>query len=170
MELLEYLRKLYVYDDWANRQVASALQAAAQPPARSVRLMAHIVGTEWTWRSRILSESKKMAVWPQLDAEKIRQEIEELRPAWEGYLARLTPERLQEQAAYSNSKGEHFRNQLSDILMHVVMHSAYHRGQIAADMRACGLEPVYTDFIHAVRQGMARPQAPGGSAAFRGPI
>jgi uncharacterized damage-inducible protein DinB len=33
------------------------------------------------------------------------------------------------------------------------MHSAYHRGQIAADMRAAGFEPVYTDFIHAVRQG-----------------
>jgi uncharacterized damage-inducible protein DinB len=29
----------------------------------------------------------------------------------------------------------------------------YHRGQIAADMRASGVEPVYTDFIHAVRQG-----------------
>lgn len=169
MELLEYLRKLYAYDDWANRQVASALRAAPQPPVRSVRLMAHIVGTEWTWRSRILPESKKMAVWPQLDVEKILQEIEELRPAWESYLGGLTPGGLQEQAAYSNSKGEHFRNQLSDILMHVVMHSAYHRGQIAADMRASGLEPVYTDFIHAVRQGMARPQGPGGSA-FRGPI
>ena len=37
--------------------------------------------------------------------------------------------------------------------MHVLMHSAYHRGQIAADMRAAGLTPAYTDFIHSVRQG-----------------
>lgn len=156
MELLEYLRKLYVYDHWANREVASALQTAAQSSPRSVRLMAHVVGTEWTWRSRILPDSKKMAVWPQLTVEQVAREVEELRAAWEDYLIQLTPERLQEPAAYINSKGERFRNELGDILTHVVMHSAYHRGQIADEMRACGLEPVYTDFIHAVRQAMVR--------------
>lgn len=152
MELLEYLRKLYVYDHWANREVALALQAAPQPAPRSVRLMAHVVGTEWTWRSRILSGSKKIAVWPQLTVEQISQEVAELQLAWKNYLAALTPASLAETAAYTNSKGEHFSSQIGDILMHVVMHSAYHRGQIAADMRASGLEPVYTDFIHAVRQ------------------
>jgi uncharacterized damage-inducible protein DinB len=154
MEFLEYLRKLYVYDRWANQEVARALQSANQAPARSVRLMAHVVGTEWTWRSRILPESKKMAIWPQLTVEQILQEVAELKSAWESYLGSLTPARLADSAAYTNSKGEHFSSQLGDVLMHVVMHSAYHRGQIAADMRASGLEPVYTDFIHAVRQAI----------------
>ncbi len=152
MELLAYLKKLYSYDHWANREVARALQAAPQAAPRSMRLMAHVVGTEWTWRSRILPDSRKMAVWPQLRAAEIEGEIEDLNAAWESYLATLTPERLTLTASYTNSKGEHFSNQIGDILMHVVMHSAYHRGQIAADMRASGLEPVYTDFIHAVRQ------------------
>jgi uncharacterized damage-inducible protein DinB len=154
MELLAYLRKLYAYDYWANREVARALQAVPHPPARSVRLMAHVAGAEWTWRHRILPESKKMAVWPQLTVEQVLQEVGELQQAWEGYLGKLTPARLEETAAYTNSKGDHFSNMLADILMHVVMHSAYHRGQIAADMRASSLEPVYTDFIHAVRQDM----------------
>jgi len=152
MELLAYLRKLYTYDQWANHQVAGALQAAEQPSPRLLRLMAHIVGTEWTWRSRILSGSKKMAVWPQLTAEQIAREVEDVAKAWEVYLSQLTPLSLQEPAAYTNSKGEHFSSEVGDILMHVVLHSAYHRGQIAAEMRASGLEPVYTDFIHAVRQ------------------
>jgi len=165
MEFLEYLRKLYVYDHWANQEVARALQAAPQSPVRSVRLMGHVVGTEWTWRSRILPQSKKMAVWPQLTVEQILQEVEELQTAWAGDLGKLTPARLLESAAYTNSKGEHFSSQLGDILMHVVMHSAYHRGQIAADMRASGLEPVYTDFIHAVRQAMVGSQAPGAGSA-----
>jgi uncharacterized damage-inducible protein DinB len=154
MELLPYLRKLYVYDHWANREVARAVQAASEPPPRSVRLIAHVVGTEWTWRSRILPESKKMAVWPQLTVEQVLLEVDELQRAWEGYLGKLTPARLEQTAAYANSKGEHFSSQVGDILMHVVMHSAYHRGQIAADMRASGLEPMYTDFIHAVRQAL----------------
>lgn len=153
MELLAYLRKLYMYDDWANREVAGALAAAQPPPARSVRLMAHIVGAEWVWRNRLFPGTKTMAVWPQLSAPEILREIKELRPAWDSYLAKLTSDHLEDDVAYTNSKGEHYRSALSDILMHVAMHSAYHRGQIAADMRASGLEPVYTDFIHAVRQG-----------------
>jgi uncharacterized damage-inducible protein DinB len=40
---------------------------------------------------------------------------------------------------------------VDDILMHVVMHSAYHRGQIALEVRCAGQTPAYTDFIHAIR-------------------
>jgi uncharacterized damage-inducible protein DinB len=42
---------------------------------------------------------------------------------------------------------------VEDILTHVLLHSAYHRGQIASQTRAAGGTPAYTDFIHAVRQG-----------------
>jgi uncharacterized damage-inducible protein DinB len=37
------------------------------------------------------------------------------------------------------------------VLLHVVSHGAYHRGQIASDLRNSGGEPVLTDFIHWVR-------------------
>ena len=60
---------------------------------------------------------------------------------------------LTAQASYQNSKGEKFSSRQADILMHVVMHGAYHRGQIAAAIRAAGSEPAYTDFIHCIRQG-----------------
>jgi len=40
------------------------------------------------------------------------------------------------------------------VLTHVVLHSAYHRGQIATQMRAGGEAPAHTDFIHAVRRGL----------------
>jgi uncharacterized damage-inducible protein DinB len=54
---------------------------------------------------------------------------------------------------YKNTKGESWTNRRQDILMHVIMHSAYHRGQIATDIRGAGFAPPYTDFIHGVRQG-----------------
>jgi len=34
------------------------------------------------------------------------------------------------------------------------MHSTYHRGQIASAVREAGGAPAYTDYIHAVRQGL----------------
>jgi uncharacterized damage-inducible protein DinB len=54
---------------------------------------------------------------------------------------------------YKNSKGEPWTSNVADVIQHVVFHSAYHRGQIASDVRAAGKEPAYTDFIHAVRNG-----------------
>jgi len=45
-------------------------------------------------------------------------------------------------------------SRVEDVLLHVVMHSVYHRGQAAADVRANGGTPAYTDFIHAVRTGL----------------
>jgi uncharacterized damage-inducible protein DinB len=43
---------------------------------------------------------------------------------------------------------------VDDVLTHVILHSAYHRGQIASAVRAGGETPAYTDLIHAVRQGL----------------
>jgi uncharacterized damage-inducible protein DinB len=37
-------------------------------------------------------------------------------------------------------------------LDYALFHAAYHRGQIALQMRSAGMGPAYTDFIHAVRQ------------------
>jgi uncharacterized damage-inducible protein DinB len=56
--------------------------------------------------------------------------------------------------SYTNSKGELWTSTVEDILTHLVIHSAYHRGQIASDLRSAGREPAYTDYIHAVRQGL----------------
>lgn len=39
------------------------------------------------------------------------------------------------------------------VLTHVLLHSAYHRGQVALGMRSAGLQPAYADFIYDVRQG-----------------
>jgi uncharacterized damage-inducible protein DinB len=63
---------------------------------------------------------------------------------------------LARQINYVNSKGESWSSQVDDILLHVITHSAYHRGQIASNMRAAGLTPAYTDFIHAVRQELVK--------------
>ncbi len=65
----------------------------------------------------------------------------------------MTPD-LARVVNYKNSKGENWRSLEDDIVQHVIMHSAYHRGQIATDMRAAGFTPAYTDFIHALRQGL----------------
>jgi uncharacterized damage-inducible protein DinB len=64
----------------------------------------------------------------------------------------LTEENLDAVATYKNSRGVEYRTAYRDMLMHVLMHSAYHRGQVAMAIRAEGGEPANTDYIGFVRE------------------
>jgi uncharacterized damage-inducible protein DinB len=61
---------------------------------------------------------------------------------------------LGRKVAYVNSLGESWTNAVEDILLHVIAHSAYHRGQVALALRSDGHEPAYSDYVHALRQGL----------------
>ena len=115
--------------------------------------MAHVAATEWLWYDRLLGRPQTMPVWPDLTLEQSAALVDEMAGCWREYLAGLPAEGLQAVTAYTNSKGEPWRNTVQDVLTHVVMHSGYHRGQIAARVRSEGGEPAYTDFIEAVRRG-----------------
>jgi uncharacterized damage-inducible protein DinB len=149
---MDYLKKLFAYDNWANREVLASLCAAGEPPARSLALMAHIIAAEWLWMARLGHGARKIAVWPELQLSECEANITDLRAAWQDYFSSLTPTRLAETMNYVNSRGERWSNDVRDIIVHVAMHSAYHRGQIASDMRAHGFTPAYTDFIEGVRR------------------
>jgi len=153
MEMLDHLRRLFKYDQWANHEVLASFRVASTPPTRSLKLLAHVLGTEYVWFSRLKQEKSPLAVWPELNLAECEQHAARLPQIWSNYLEDLARERLRQPVSYKNSKGESWTNGVEDILMHVVMHSAYHRGQIASDMRAAGHTPAYTDFIHGIRQG-----------------
>jgi uncharacterized damage-inducible protein DinB len=157
MELLAYLRRLFEYDYWANSETLKALRGVQTPPERSRKFIAHIAAAEWLWLRR-LEEGKEMPVWPELTLDGCKKEFEELRSAWLRYLTSLTADQLAGAVSYTNSKGERWESSVADVLMHTAMHSAYHRGQIASDMRQSGHTPAYTDFIHCVRQGFLGDQ------------
>jgi len=99
-------------------------------------------------------DAKAVAVWPQMTLAQAEAQLTELAQLWQSYLDGLTPAQLSQTITYRNSKGEPWESRIEDVLMHVVMHSAYHRGQIASELRAAGQTPAYTDFIHPVRQGL----------------
>jgi len=151
MDLADFQR-LFQYDDWANHETLRSLETISNPSVRSLQLMAHIVAAECLWHARLRQLPQPMAVWPELDLSVSASQLLQLRSIWRKYFGELNSNRLNDSVAYTNTKGERFSSRIADVLTHVVMHSGYHRGQIAADVRANGGEPAYTDFIHAVRQ------------------
>ncbi|MHB8218371.1 MAG: DinB family protein [Candidatus Sulfotelmatobacter sp.] len=153
MDLLEHLRRQFAYDVWANREVLAALSAMARPAPRPVQLLAHILSAERLWLERIRKQPQSLPVWPDFSLDQCKAQFSELAPLWHEHLDRISHSGLSETVIYKNTKGEPWNNTVEDILTHVLLHSAYHRGQIASQMRADKEQPAYTDFIHALRQG-----------------
>ena len=153
MTVADYLRKEFVYDAWANRETLAAIRAASGENGRSLQLMAHILAAEQVWLDRLRQVPQSVPVWPQPDLERCQADAEKLDREWHQYLELVTAGDISQTISYKNTKGESWTSAIIDVLTHVVMHSAYHRGQIASHMRAIGQTPAYTDFIHGVRQG-----------------
>lgn len=152
MEMVHHIRRLFSYDDWANREVLTALKNAAATPPRSLKYMAHILSAEKLWLERLTQHPQTLPVWPELTLHRCQEQARELPSLWSRYIGSLNSDSLSRSISYKNTRGESWSSRVEDILLHVVMHSVYHRGQIAADMRASGFSPAYTDFIHSVRQ------------------
>src|SRR5215467_823281 len=152
MNTREHFVRMFAYDTWANRECLAAVRKGAVSPS-TVGRIAHILSAEKLWLERIRREPQSLPVWPASTIEECTALADEMSALWKQYLDELPDAAFGEQVEYRNSKGEPWSSRVEDILTHVLMHSAYHRGQIALEMRAAGAQPAYTDFIHAVRQG-----------------
>lgn len=156
MNLADHLRRQFAYNDWANREVLAAISASGGDDQRSLELMAHILSAERLWLERLKQQLQSSPVWPKADLKQCEAQAAELARLWLDHLDLITAGDVSQSISYKNSKGEPWTSTILDVLTHVVMHSAYHRGQIASHMRASGQTPAYTDFIHAVRQGQIK--------------
>jgi uncharacterized damage-inducible protein DinB len=67
---------------------------------------------------------------------------------WIEWADRQTEDDLHRKIAYSNRKGDKFEQPAFDILLHLLNHSSYHRGQLVTIMRALDVTQIpQTDFI-----------------------
>lgn len=161
-----HYRRLFAFDAWANGAVADGLSSVPEPPPAAVRWLAHIAAALDLWLLRIEGSSRAAVVWPDLALDDARAYLDTVTRALRGYMAALTGDELERSVAYVNSKGESHESRVADILMHLVLHGAHHRGQIATACRTAGIEPVYVDFIHAARQGfLSEDEGDGGGSA-----
>jgi uncharacterized damage-inducible protein DinB len=154
MNMIRHLQTLFNYDEWANHEVLASFKSAKTAPTRSLKLMSHMLSAERLWWERLEGKNQTLPVWPDLTLSQCEAEAADMSVRWKKYLSEKSEADLSVTVSYKNSKGEDWSSRPDDILLHVIMHSAYHRGQIAADMRAGGFTPASTDFIRGVRQGL----------------
>lgn len=166
---LHVVRTLYQHMAWANTRVIDGLRAASGLDPHALEQFAHVLGAESVWLSRILGEPTRVAVWPSLSIEECAALAEENQRGYEGVL-RAGDAALEREVTYTNSAGQTFTNRVLDILLHVAMHGAYHRGMTSILTRRSGGVATPTDFIAFVRGTPAATRTNAGEArgAVRG--
>src|SRR4051794_2766420 len=151
MESIEHLRGLFAYNDWANRRVIVFLKESESD--RSRRILAHILITEKEYFERLYGKnSTGFDFWPDLVLEECGELARENRERYEKLLRRFDDEGLDLNIRYRTSQGMEHENNFRELLTHVMIHSATHRGNIVLKLREEGFEPPSTDYIIYLRE------------------
>jgi uncharacterized damage-inducible protein DinB len=146
--MIDQFRKNFEYDYWANDKFLKALAEMVQPPEKAVQILAHILFAWDVWLARLMKEdlSRFTNPNPPYSLTECRQKLDQLHEKWKDYLAHLKPESLCEKFIYSNTQGKRFEQGIQNILVHVVNHSHYHRGQLATLVAQAGGNRPSTDY------------------------
>lgn len=122
-----YFKQLFEHEHWANLKVLETLIATKEPPQRAIEIFSHTIAAQRIWLDRMKEEKTELKVWEVFDRE-IMLELLEINY---GDLIKLIDNQdINELISYQNSKGEHYTRTINQILTHLTLHAAYHRGQV----------------------------------------
>jgi uncharacterized damage-inducible protein DinB len=145
--VIEYFKRLFAHAQWADERTMQSIVESEHLPAHALELFAHVVAAEHVWLCRMLVVAPKHPVWPTLSIAECDALMNANHAGYAQLFEELDDGALAEAVTYRNSAGREFTSTVEEMLTQVVMHAAYHRGQIAALVRAAGDEPQPTDFI-----------------------
>jgi uncharacterized damage-inducible protein DinB len=158
MEQLSILRDGVNHNYWArDRQLQACASLTAEQFVRpvgssfpSVRdTLAHMLAAEWLWLERWRGKSPKSLLpagdFPDLESVVRRWKAVELE--MREYTSGLNEEALACPLTYMNFRGEEWTYSLWEMMVHMMNHQSYHRGQVATQLRILGIEPPQIDFL-----------------------
>jgi uncharacterized damage-inducible protein DinB len=152
------ISQLFAYNRWANaRTLEPVSKLTAEEYGRTLggsfpsvgETLAHIYAAEWIWLERWQGRSPRglpaAGEVPNLAA--LREKWKTVEAGQSAFLEAVTPARLAEVVSYVNVRGETWSYPLGEMLVHLVNHSSYHRGQVATLLRQLGQAPEPTDYL-----------------------
>lgn len=139
---------------WADKRILDALEKSGTKDKDLLKLVRHVAVAEQVWLSRLVGKSSTgYSLWEQAeDLTAIRMMFEENAGQYRVYIDGLQEEsQLDEIIEYGNQSGVSFQTSVRDILLQVLLHGQYHRGQINRALRIEMAEPAQVDYIKFTR-------------------
>jgi uncharacterized damage-inducible protein DinB len=151
-----HIQRLYEHLAWADARTFKALRGMHAQPLDALRILSHVLAAEHVWLARIEGRPSEVEVWPSLGLDECAALAGRNHAAFAVLAETTPPNGLQRDVRYHSTDGAEFVNTMEDILLHVALHGAYHRGQVARIVRSEGGVPLYTDYIRFVREVLPR--------------
>ena len=149
----DHFLNLLEYDNWANTKILNSIIAQNVDNENIKRILSHISLAQKIWYLRLTRQKKVIYdMWEVLKISECSDIFAANYQGFKKFIMSQNEENLSETITYKNSKGNEYSNTISDMLIQVSLHSVYHRGQIAREMRLINKEPVLTDYIAFVRE------------------
>src|SRR5207249_4959023 len=142
------------YSAWATRRVLESTAALSSDELSRdlgasyggvLGSLKHIYQADSIWFDRLMG-----APTGDLSKYEPSADFSEWLPLLDGYVKwaeGLAPADWDRIVPYRNVKGEGFQTPVWQIVLHVVNHASYHRGQITTMLRQIGRAPIGTDLI-----------------------
>ena len=147
---LDYIRRVFDHLTWADTTMVAAV-GGEESPAAAARELSHVLGAQENWLARLEEREATLPIWPDLPRTDLTPTMNRIQRGYARYLSALRDEDLTRLVAYTNSQGRSFETAIGDILLHVALHSQYHRGKVNLMLRQSNVTPAPVDFIGFVR-------------------
>jgi uncharacterized damage-inducible protein DinB len=142
----KYFLKLYQYNAWSNTRVLNCLSRQNIKDEKILTLMGHVVAAQFLWLHRIKGlPPPDVKLWGEYSLKQLLILAEDAGKKWIDFVE--STDEFDRELTYTNYINELYTNNVEMIMVHLVNHSSYHRGQVAMLLRQKGFEPINTDFI-----------------------
>ena len=146
-----YFIQLFRYDKWANTHLLEVFDQKPAVNPRISELLSHIVSVQRIWLDRCQGHKEASQRFQPRTKEEMWKDMQQYHEDWIGYIQSLQPVDFNNLISYTNFQGNHFTDNLTDIITQVINHGTHHRGNIVVLMIEEGYAPPNLDYISFVR-------------------
>ncbi len=161
---LTTLNELFDYNYWArDRQIEACATLTEQQFRRpmgssfsSLRdTMVHMVAVEWLWLERWRGRSPQSLLTPEEfpTVAAVHKHWRIVENEMREYLAVLDEEAINKLVTCVSTRGQTWTYTLWRMMLHLLNHQSYHRGQVTTLLRQLEMQPAKVDFLDAHDSG-----------------
>lgn len=148
----DHISLMMHHDYWANERIAQTLLQLTWVPVKAKELFDHIIAAHANWYARVTDQEPHLPIWrSNLEVADYGKWLNDFHDKWNVILANEADD-LDRTIRYKNIAGREFQNSLHEVLLHLTLHSQYHRGQVITLVRDVVDETPSTDMIVYLRE------------------
>ena len=153
------LTSLFAYKTWADTELLESMgkvRADTHPEELriAIRTQNHAHVSDRIFRAHLAGEKHSFTATNTVETptlEALASSVKENDAWFERYVSTITPDQLGEVLRFTFTDGDAVQMSREEMLLHVITHSGYHRGNVGQILEAASVDPprdLYTRFLH----------------------